>query len=323
MKFRRLGKSDLQLSVIGLGGNTFGPPRIDQQQTTRCILHALELGVNFIDTASIYGQGMSETFIGNALQGRRDQAVIATKFNLSKMKDGETVRERIIGSCEASLGKLRTDRIDLLQIHAPDGSVAPEEILAPLAELVRQGKIRHIGECNYAAWRHMESLCVSRQHGWPELVAAQNHYNLVRRHVELELLPFCQAQQIGFIPYHPLAGGFLTDKYEKGKLAPAGSRGAAGSPIVTRMRSPARENLQDRLKHWAHSKGHTLGELAVAWLLARREVTSVITGVSTPEQVELNVAGAQWQLGEDERKEVDAIAAWDGSTESIEMTLSR
>ena len=224
MEYRKLGSSDLLVSEVGLGGNVFGPPRLTQEQSTENINHALSLGINFIDTAFGYGEGQSEIFVGNAVRDKRDQFIIATKFNLRNRKDGETVGDRIRSQCEESLRKLQMSHIDLYQIHQPDPSISEEEILEPLSKLLEEGKIRYIGECNYASWRHAEAIQVARQNGWPEMVSAQNHYNLVRRHVELEILPFCNNYNVGFIPYFPLGAGVLTGKYRPGEPPPPGSK---------------------------------------------------------------------------------------------------
>lgn len=321
MKYRKLGNSDLNLSVVGLGGNTFGAPRLDCKTSVACIDRAAELGVNFIDTALIYGGGQSEEYIGKAIKGRRSDWVIATKFHLGGMGEGETVVDRIRAQCEESLKNLGSDYIDLYQIHMPSRTVGAEEILSALSALVHEGKVRWMGECNYASWRHAEALKIGKEHNWPSLVSAQNHYNLLRRDVEFETLPFCDEHNIGFLPYHPLAGGFLTDKYVKGEAAPAGTRGAAGSPIIKRNRTAHKEDIQQSLKTWAHARDRTLGDLAVAWLLACPQVTSIIAGVSSPEHVEQNVRSSGWVLTADEKLEVDEIASWDGSEEKAEITI--
>lgn len=319
MQYRTLGASDLRVSVIGLGGNTFGPPRLAPEQSARCIARAGELGVNFIDTAVTYGQGESESHIGRALVGCRHNWVIATKFNLAHRAPGESVRERILKHCDTSLRRLQSDHIDLYQLHYHSPGVPDGEVLDVLSELVQAGKVRWVGQCNLASWRHATLLEVSQREGWPAMVSCQNHYNLLRRQVEFETLPFCREKGIAFLPYFPLAGGFLTDKYEAGQPAPQGTRGAAGSPIVTRSRTARNEAIQAVLKDWAHARGHSLGELAVAWLLSHPEIPSVIAGVSTLEQVEQNVCAADWVLTDAERAEVDALAAWDGSDELAEM----
>ncbi len=318
MKYRQLGNSDLKVSVVGLGGNTYGPPRIDQEMTSRNMHHAQELGINFVDTAAGYGRGESEAYIGNALKDRSSDWIIATKFNLRNREEGESVRDRIFKHCETSLAKLQTDCIDLYQNHFPDQSVSAEEVLEPLAELVQQGKVRYIGESNYAAWRHMQMLELAKRTGGPEMVSSQNHYNILRRHVELEVLPFCAANNVGFLPYFPLGGGYLTGKYVPGKPAPEGTRGAAGSPIVTRTRSERNEALLPQLEQYAKDHGHSVLELAFAWLVAHPQVSSVIAGQSSPEQVEANAKSADWEMTPEELEELNEVAAWDGSGERVE-----
>lgn len=318
MERRRIGTSDLEVTVMGLGGNTFGPPRLDAEASSRNIHRALDLGVNFIDTALIYGQGNSESFIGEAIKGRRDEVILATKYHLRDMGDS-SVAERTVEHCDKSLAALRTDHIDLFQLHFPPvNSIPPEEILAPLGALVQAGKIRYVGVSNYSSWRHAQYVEVARAEGLPELVSMQNHYNLLRRYAELETLPYCSASGVGFVPYFPLAGGVLTGKYHPGQPAPPGSRGAAGSPIVERSRTPENEAIAEALRAYAGERGRSLLDLAMAWLLAHPEVSTVITGTSTPEQVESNVAATEWVLTPEEKDAIDEIASWDGSGDGME-----
>lgn len=322
MKYRSLGRTGIKVSAIGLGGNTFGPPRLDQATSVACLHHAQALGVNFVDTAAIYGKGHSESFIGEALLGRRQQWIIATKFNFWGMGPDETPASRIRRQCEESLRKLRTDCIDLYQMHAPAPDVAIDEVLEVLGQLIQAGKVRFTGACNFSSWRHMQALEKARQHGWPELLSSQNHYNLLRRQVELETLPFCTQEDIAFLPYHPLAGGFLTDKYVKDQPPPPGTRGAAGSPIIKRSRTPHNEEVQDQLKAWAYAQGHSLSELAFAWLLHSPLVASVIAGISSVAQVEANVKSGEWELTPEQFDAVETIARWDGSYEAIEQYIN-
>ena len=318
MDYRQLGASDLKVSVVGLGGNTFGPPRADQAQTSKNIHRALELGVNLIDTAIGYGEGDSERFIGNAIKGNREKYIIATKFNLRNRKEGETVRDRVFAQCSESLQKLQTDYIDLYQLHSPDATAPEEELLESLAELVKQGKVRYIGESNYAAWRHATTNLIAQQHGWPVMVSSQNHYNILHRHVELEILPYCERSNVGFLPYFPLAGGFLTGKYRAGQAAPAGSRGAEGSGIIASTRNARNEAVLVKLEEFAQQQGHTVLELAFGWLLAHEVVSSVIAGTMTEQQVESNVAAASWKLTPEEVEEVNQLAAWDGTNAAVD-----
>jgi len=318
MEYRQLGTTDLNVSVVGLGGNVFGPPRLDQEQSTKNIHFAIELGVNFVDTAFGYGGGQSERFIGNALKGKRDQMMIATKFNLRNRTDGESVRDRILTNCQESLNKFQTDYIDLFQIHQPDPAVSEEEIMEPLAQLVQEGKVRYIGESNYGAWRHAVTNAVAEKNGWPPMVSAQSNYNILRRHVELEVLPYCERFNIGFLPYFPLAGGFLTGKYRPGHEAPPGSRGAEGSGIIAKTRTAQNEAVLEKLTEFAEERGHTVLDLAFAWLLAHEPVSSVIAGTSSVQQVEANVAAAEWELTPEDLELVNQLAPWDGTGESVD-----
>ena len=307
MKQRPLGTSGLSVSVVGLGGNTFGPPRIDEPTTVEVIHAALDLGINFVDTAIVYGQGESERYIATALKGRRDEMVLATKFHFMGLGD-ETPADRIRAQVDESLSKLATDRIDLYQLHMPNPAVPPAEILGTLAELIAAGKVREIGCSNYASWRLVESCFEADRLGVPRFATVQNHYSLLNRQSEQELVSACRAYGVGLIPYHPLAGGFLTGKYRKGEPPPPGSRGAAGSPIVTKMSNDRNWAIVGALEEWATNHGHTVGELAIAWLVANDVVTSVIAGVSNVAQVEANAAGGGWELTEAEKAEVDALA---------------
>jgi aryl-alcohol dehydrogenase-like predicted oxidoreductase len=307
VEYRQLGNSELRVSVVGLGGNTFGPPRLDEATSRRVIDAALELGINFVDTAHVYGEGLSEEFIGRALEGRRQRMVIATKFGLRDL-GGMTARERIHQLADQSLRRLRTDYIDLYQIHVPNPAVAPDEIVRALDDLVRAGKVREIGCCNYASWRVAESVFTARTLGTKRFITAQNHYNLLRRRPEQEVLPFCEAYHLSFIPYFPLGGGFLTGKYRRGEPAPPGTRGAAGSPIVKWTSSERNWALLAALEPFAREHGHTVLELAIAWLIANETVGSVICGASNGEQVAMNAKAAEWKLTADVKQAADALA---------------
>lgn len=303
---RPLGRSGIEVSSVGLGGNTFGPPRLDQDATTSVVRAALDAGVNFVDTAIVYGEGWSESFIGRALHGRRDEMVLATKcnfFHLGEQSPADHVRAQV----RESLGKLDTDRIDLLQVHFPSDEVPVEELLGVLDELVRDGMVRAVGACNYASWRLAEAQCAAHELGTTTFVTVQNHHNLLARESDPEVLPYCRRNGIGFLPYHPLAGGFLTGKYRAGERPPAGTRGAAGSPIVASMRSEQNWQLLDQLEGFAAARGRAPGELAIAWLLADAAVSSVIAGVSNPQQLQANIAAATWVLSETELLELAEI----------------
>ena len=321
MEHRQLGSSNLMPAVIGLGGYPFGPPLCDQETTTRTLNRARELGVNYIDTADMYAGGHSEEQIGVAIQGHRDDFILATKFNLSNLGD-ETPRRRIMRKIDESLAKLRTDHVDLYQIHHVNPDVPPEDILGPLDELVQAGKVRYVGNCNYASWRQMESLHVAEANNLSWFVSTQNHYNLLYRHVELEILPFCRKFNTAFIPYFPLAGGFLTGAYRPGQPPPPGSRAdKVPTGMTANVRNNRTEHMLLRLEAFAQEHGHTITELALAWLLSHPEIPVIINGCESPEHREANVKAAEWVLTPEERAEVDALTSWwDGSAAAVDTT---
>lgn len=315
MQYRLLGNTDLNVSVIGLGTNNFGnPSRIaDKKMSQRVIDKCIDLGINFLDTANIYGNGESEIHIGEALKGKRSEVIIATKFNLTNL-NGESPKSRIRKNIEESLGKLQTDVIDLYQIHfVPDG-IPHEEYLEPLNELITEGKVRHIGECNYSSWRHADTTRIAANHGWSHFVSSQNNYSLMHRHAELELLPYCTEHKVGFLPYFPLAGGWLTGKYASGNEVPQSARRMVGQL----QNDTASQSVLAKLDAFASEHNKTLVDLAFAWLLAHPAVSSVIAGAMSEEQVASNASAASWILDRVARDAVDEIAYWEGSNEDIE-----
>ena len=316
MEYRKLGNSGLDVSVIGLGTNNFGnPKRIpDPAQSARVVHKCLDVGINFIDTAISYGQGQSEVHLGEALKGRRHEAIIATKYNLTKL-EGQWPRDRVMQEVEKSLRNLQTDYIDLYQLHNPSQDLSHEEVLEPLNELVEQGKVRAIGASNYSGWRHAQADATSAQRGWARFESSQSYYNLFRRQAELELLPFCTAANAGFLPYYPLAGGWLTGKYSSGATAvPERARGMVGKL----QGDDAALATLGKLDAYANEHGHSMLDLAFSWLLAHPAVSSVIAGAMTEEQVEANAAAGDWVMTIEERDAVDAIAPWDGTGNEID-----
>jgi aryl-alcohol dehydrogenase-like predicted oxidoreductase len=308
MDYRQLGRSGLRVSVIGLGGNTFG--RYADEVRTAAILHrAIDLGINLVDTADIYNAGVSEQFVGKALAGRRDQMLIATKVGMSSgdgPNDTGSSRKRVIEGCHASLRRLNTDYIDLYQIHRFDPQTPLEETLSALDDLVRAGKVRYIGCSNYAAWHVVRALWISDRERLASFVSVQPEYNLLERDVERELVPCCLELGLGIIPYFPLAAGVLTGKYRADEPAPEGTRGHNNPSFERRLRRETLEAVQ-RLGAWAHERGHSVGELALAWLAARPAVATVIAGTTRPEQVEANARAAAWRLAPDDLHAIDGI----------------
>ncbi len=241
MHYRFLGKSALQASVIGLGGNTFGPPHQDERMTHRILHAAQDLGVNFVDTAMGYGEGKSEMFIGTALEGRRDKWIVATKYSFGAMGTNRP-RDHIHKCAEDSLRKLRTDYIDLFQLHQPNLDVDEDEILRAMDELIAAGKVHEIGATNHQSWHMAMNIYAARTLGLKHYITAQDHYNLLRRQIEAELVPFAQHYDVSIIPYFPLGGGFLTGKYRKDQPPPPGTAvpweaaSSPGTPATGTMR---------------------------------------------------------------------------------------
>lgn len=309
MQYRSLGKSGLRVSAIGLGTNQFGG-KVDADGVARIIHRALDVGVNFIDTADTYTGGRSEETIGQAIAGRRDEVVLATKV-ASKVGDGPNMsgasRKRIMDGVEASLRRLNTDYIDLYQIHRFDPHTPFDETMRALDDLVRSGKVRYIGASNYAAWQLCRANDVAEMAGGVQFVSIQPHYHMLERGIERETVPYCQEFGIGIIPYFPLAGGFLTGKYAEGAPPPSGSRGET-SPYVQRYFTPENFHKVAVWSDFARRHGRTMSQLAVAWLLARPQVSSAITGVTSIAQLDDNVKAADWELSTAEMEEIDALA---------------
>jgi aryl-alcohol dehydrogenase-like predicted oxidoreductase len=308
MEYRQLGNSGLRVSVIGLGTNQFGG-KVDQAGVNTIIGGAQELGINLIDTADSYTQGRSEETLGVALRGRWDKFVLATKVH-SKVGDGPNdwgaSRYHIMNGVEASLRRLQSDHIDLYQIHRFDSTTPMEETLRALDDLVRSGKVRYVGASNFSAWQLAQANLLAEWRGYAPFVSIQNHYHMMERDQEREMIPYCNAHNVGILPYFPLAGGFLTGKYKRGEAAPAGSRGEQ-SPYVQRYMTDANYTKVEKLEAWAQERGHTMSELAHAWLLAQPQVSSVISGATKLEQVQANAASAEWALSSDDTQQINAV----------------
>ncbi len=310
MRYRRLGHAGLKVSLVGLGGNTFGRST-DGAQTARIVHTALDLGINFFDTAETYNKGTSEEHLGRALSGRRDRAIVATKVGWEigeEPNERGASRARVMAGVEGSLRRLNMSHVDLLLIHKWDPETPLEETLGALNDLVQQGKVRYIGCSNFTAWQLVWSLRISDRRDWASFVSVQPEYSLLARQVETELLPACQAFGIGVIPYFPLAGGVLTGKYREGQPAPPGTRGHQSERFEQRFMTPHNLAIVRRLEEWAKAHGHSVIELAVSWLLARPAVSTVITGVTKSEQVEANARAADWEMTQADVQEVAAMA---------------
>lgn len=308
MQYRSLGNSGLQVSAIGLGTNQFGG-KVDQAGVNEIIDGSIDLGINFIDTANMYQQGRSEETLGVALKGKWDKVVLATKvfFKVGDgPNDGGSSRFHILNEIENSLRRLQTDHIDLYQMHRWDDNTPIEETLRTLDDLVSSGKVRYIGASNYMAWQLARANLLAEVRGWIPFVSLQNHYHMFERAQEQEVIPFCNQHNVGILPFFPLAGGFLTGKYQRGQAAPAGSRGESSDYVKAYMTDSNYDKVE-AMTEWAEERGHTMAELAHAWLLAQPAISSVISGATKLSHVQSNAKGADWVLTEDEFKAVNEI----------------
>jgi aryl-alcohol dehydrogenase-like predicted oxidoreductase len=305
-----LGKSELQVSVVGLGCNNFGfVANMDVEASRKVIDKALEVGVNFFDTSDSYGT--SEEIMGEVLGERRKKIVLATKVGAKQNPEGQrsgVSRKYILAEVEESLRRLRTDWIDLYQIHYPDPKTPIEETLRALDDLVKQGKVRYIGCSNFSAAQLDEAQRTVTEEKLTSLVSSQDEYSLVARGIEREMLPAIERHGMGELPYFPLASGVLTGKYRMGQPAPGGTRLAQKPVLVDKYRTAANMEKVARLEQFATKRGHTLLELAFSWLLARPTVASVIAGATKPEQIEKNAKAAGWELSAEELAEIDRIS---------------
>src|ERR1700749_4574168 len=294
---RPLGRSGLNTSIVGLGCNNFGR-RADLEATRAVVDAALEEGVTFFDTADIYGRGESEEYLGEVLQGRRDEVVLATKFGMD-MGDGSGPRgsrDYILNAIDASLTRLRTDRVDYYWYHRPDGVTPIRETLETLHGLVGAGKVRAIGASNFDADQLREAAAVAKEHGLTPFTAVQNEYSLLVRDAERDVLPACEELGIGFVPFFPLASGLLTGKYRRGEAAPSGTRLSEREEVAT----PAQFDLVEAVQRYADERGVPMIDVAIGALLARDVVSSVIAGATKPDQVRANAAAGRWAPSEDD-----------------------
>jgi aryl-alcohol dehydrogenase-like predicted oxidoreductase len=295
MRTRHLGEGGPEVTVVGLGTNNFGN-RCDYEQSRAVVDAALDEGVTLFDTADIYSQGTSEEYIGRALEGRRDRVLLATKFGKPMTANPSERRgspEYVRWAVEGSLRRLRTDTIDVYQMHEPDPQTPVEETLGVLHELVQEGKVRHNGSSNYSAQQIEEADRLARERGLTRFVAAQNHYSLVERGVEQDVLPACERLGIGVLPYFPLASGLLTGKYRRGERASEGRLAGREIPEERWERAEA-------LQRFADQRGVALLDVAVGGLLAMPAVVSIIAGATQPEQVRANVRAGAWEPSADD-----------------------
>jgi aryl-alcohol dehydrogenase-like predicted oxidoreductase len=310
MEIRNLGASGLRVSAVGLGCNNFGQ-RIDLEASRKVIHRALDLGITLFDTADVYSNmGGSENVLGAVLGDRRKDIVLATKFSKPMAEDGTkqgASRRYIMNAVDASLKRLKTDYIDLYQQHDFDPLTPIEESLRALDDLVRQGKVRYIGNSNFPAWRIAEAEYVARAMNVSRFVSCQDEYSLVVRDIEKDLLPAAQEYKLGLLPFFPLASGLLTGKYKKGEAAPGDTRFGQTQRLRDRYVTPRNEDIVEKLAAFAKARDHSMLELAFSWLAARPQVSSVIAGATRVEQIEENVKAIAWKLGADDLAEIDKI----------------
>ncbi len=313
MKYRTLGKSGLIVSEVALGTMQFGRNKLgnlDQEATTRMVRFALDHGINFIDTADVYTRGESETLLGNALKGIRDEVVVATKVRLpmsDNFNRAGATRVNMMRGIESSLKRLQTDRVDLYQVHSWDTSTPLEETLRTFDDLVRQGKVRYIGFSNYMAWQGAKAIDMQERLGLEKYVTAQMYYSLVGRGLENEFLDFAEEYGIGILVWSPLAGGFLTGKYPRGKPAPSGTRfNEAGAFLPLDPEQAWR--VIDALREVAGHYGATPSRVALAWLLSRRAISSVIIAGRTIEHLEDNMKSVDLALSPEDIARLDAVS---------------
>jgi aryl-alcohol dehydrogenase-like predicted oxidoreductase len=309
MRYRHLGNSGLLVSVVGLGCNNFGG-RLDVAGTRRVVDAAIEAGITLLDTADMYGQSKSESFLGEVLEGRRDQVVLATKFGhqgydmgyppAAGSKGGRAYIRRAV---EASLKRLRTDYIDLYQLHTPDPATPIAETISALDDLVREGKVRYLGNSNFAGWQIAEAHYVAEQLNATPFISAQNHWSLLVRDAETEVVPAAERFGLGVLPYFPLANGLLTGKVRRETGIPADARLAGRPSWVTEDRL----DKVEALIAWAEKHGRSILEVGIAGLAAQPGCASVISGAMSPEQVQANAAAGDWVPSSEELAEIDAI----------------
>jgi aryl-alcohol dehydrogenase-like predicted oxidoreductase len=310
MQTRKLGNSGPDVSLVGLGTNNFGG-RIDSAAARPVLDRALELGITLIDTADVYGnKGGSEEILGQLLGPRRRQVVLATKFGLPMDKAEKlrgASRRYVTQAVEASLRRLKTDWIDVYQVHFPDPATPIEETLRALDDLKRAGKIRFIGCSNFSAAQLEEAQSVASRQHLVSFICCQDEYSLLERELEKDRLPIMEQYDLGLLPYFPLASGLLTGKYRKDAPLPRGSRLAKSAHHADDLLNPRNWRTVEALSEFAASRGHTLLELAMSWLASRPYVSSIIAGATRPEQIEQNVAAVGWTLGPADLAEIDRI----------------
>ena len=314
MEYRQLGRAGVRVSELCLGTMTFGN-EADEATSKQIVDRFMDAGGNFIDTANVYSQGVSEEITGRAIAGKRDEVVLATKARFQMGTDTNSVgssRRNLRAACEASLRRLGTEWIDLYQVHCWDPNTPLEETLSTLDDLVHEGKVRYIGASNFASWHLMKALGLSVLHGWEPFVCLQPEYSLITRDAERELLPLCESEGLAVIPWSPLGGGVLTGKYTKDSEFDKGTRGGdSDNPITFTYRLDDRAwNVIDAVKNAAEKTGKTSAQIALNWVVNRRGITAPIIGARNLSQLDDNLGAIGWQLDDDTRKALTWASAF-------------
>jgi aryl-alcohol dehydrogenase-like predicted oxidoreductase len=320
MDYRNLGASGLKVPVLSFGTGTFGGQgplfsawgRSGIEEARRLVDICLEAGVNLFDSADVYSNGASEEILGAAIKGRRDKVLISTKMSLPTGDgpfDAGSSRQRLLASVDAALRRLGTDTIDLFQLHAFDASTPIEEVLSTLDALVRAGKLRYVGVSNFAGWQLMKSLAIADRHGWPRYVAHQVYYSLLGRDYEWELMPLARDQGVGALVWSPLGWGRLTGKIRRGQPLPQGSRLHATAQFGPPVDDARLYAIVDALDAIAAETGRTVPQVAIAWLLSRPTVSSVIIGARDEAQLRDNLGAVGWTLSPDQIRRLDEVSA--------------
>lgn len=315
MELRNLGTSGLRVSLVGLGCNNFGG-RLDMEGTRKVVHAALDAGITLFDTADVYGnRGGSESQLGEILGAARKDIVLASKFGMqmdeSGVKKGGS-RRYIMEAVEASLKRLRTDWIDLYQMHRIDPLTPIDETLRALDDLVRQGKVRYIGCSNKPSWQVIDALWTAQSANLNSFVSCQDEYSLLNREIERELIPAMAENGLGLLPFYPLASGMLTGKYKRGEELPKDSRFGAATPFRRIHLNDENFTRIEALEAFCAVRGKTILELAISWLACNPVVSSVIAGATRPEQIAANIKAASWQLTHDDMAEIDRIVPGPG-----------
>ncbi|GAC1317955.1 MAG: aldo/keto reductase [Chloroflexota bacterium] len=314
MQFRKLGASGLRVSAIGLGCNPFGN-EVDAAISQTVVRRAVELGVTYFDTADSYNDGRSEEYLGQALSalGCRHEVIVATKFGNrigAGPNDGGASRYHIIRSCERSLRRLRTDVIDVYQVHTPDRTMAQDETLEAMNALMQQGKVRYIGCSNYFAWEIVEAHWIAERRNLQGFITCQDFYNLLYRDIEKQFVPMCEKYGLGLIPYLPLAGALLTGTYRRDVPPAPGSRGAI-RPTFKTWNTDRNWRVQEALVAFADARGWSLAAMSIAWLLTRSVIPTVIAGADQPAHIEDNVRALDVELSPGDLAEIDRLTLVD------------